>query len=73
MLPITRPQAIYSYLECRPRLEKYLRLCGPQAPSQVLHTTTMATTISSTSTTTTIPYTTPIITPVVQKCTRMQF
>jgi len=27
-------QAIYSYLECRPRLEKYLRLCGPQAPSQ---------------------------------------
>ena len=26
-------QAIYSYLECRPRLERYLRLCGPTAPS----------------------------------------
>ena len=24
-------QAIYNYLECRPRLEKYLRLCGPGA------------------------------------------
>jgi hypothetical protein len=27
-------QAIYSYLECRPRLEKYLALCGPSCISQ---------------------------------------
>jgi hypothetical protein len=26
-------QAIYSYLECRPRLERYLLLCGPATPS----------------------------------------
>ena len=30
---LLQSQAIYSYLECRPRLERYLRLCGPTAPS----------------------------------------
>ena len=30
---LSQSQAIYSYLECRPRLERYLRLCGPPAPS----------------------------------------